>query len=97
SCRWPRRLDWPIRHGSRDAPARWTLGPVTHCPATTPHQRQLEAMPQGLPARLDDVLRAAHGAPPLPPSRGFDHDPGPRGGAEVLVHDADLVIHQVHV
>src|SRR5439155_27032195 len=61
-----------------------------------PQQRQLERIPQCLPAGLEDVLRAADRAPALVAARRLDQDAGLGRGAEVVVHDPHFVIHQAH-
>src|SRR5207253_2213427 len=60
-------------------------------------QRQLQAVPQRLPARRDDVLRAADRAPALLAAGRLDHHARPGGCAEMLVHDAYFIVYQMHV
>src|SRR5437762_41668 len=66
------------------------------CTSRAPQQRQLERIPQRLPAGLEDVLRAADRAPALVAARRLDQDPGLGRGGEVVVHDPHFVVHQAH-
>ena len=60
------------------------------------HSR-LERVDQGVPARLDDVLRDADRAPRVDAVAGVEQHAGDRSGALPLVEDPDLVVDELDV
>src|SRR5690242_12588285 len=57
----------------------------------------LEGVDEGEPARFDDVLRDADGAPHGFVVLAFDHDPYACRSASPRVDDADLVVDELHL
>ena len=58
-------------------------------------QGQLQGVTHRQPTRLDDVFGAPDGAPTLGPASRFDDHAWLGAGPQVLIHDPDLVVHQV--
>src|SRR5436309_1374320 len=63
----------------------------------SPGDREFQTVAQGYPARLDNVLRAAHRTPHFLLVSRFDQHANRRRGSVVPVEYADLVVEQVRV